>query len=171
MIEWNEARPLQTWPGAALARELMNEARPGARHTLLVGAMESLATLATPLAHDQSEHVDFLIRGYLRGLAAAAIVADLACLSRRWTGARDFALGGEEVEFLPPDAVMLGTLTLAMTAVGKAITMEEAWRDMPRVHPPQEQGETMAAIQQALGRATQARMTQVAARAEEAIGD
>lgn len=170
MIEWTTARPLQTWAGETLARELTNQSRPGSRNMLIVGALESLATLGTPLHHDQADHVDFLLTGYLRGLAAAAIVADLARNTRDWTSARDYALGGEQVEFLPPDAVLLGTLTLALTAVGKAVQMADAWADMPRVTVPEGQRETMEHIQRALAQATQARMNQVTERAEDVNG-
>jgi len=170
MIEWTTPRPLKTWPGEALAGELMNQARPGSRHTLLVGALEALATLGAPLHHDQAEHVDFLLAGYLRGVAAAAIVADVASHTRHWTGARDYALGGEQVEFLPPDGVLLGTLTVALTAVGKALTMAGAWGDMPRVTVPDGHTETVGLIQRGLAEAAQVRMDQVNDRAEDVNG-
>ena len=170
MTEWNDPRPLKNWAGEALAVELMNMPRPGSRHILLTGALETLATLGAPLRHEEAEHVDFLLMGYLNGLAAAAIVADVAGRTRHWTSARDFALGGREVEFLPPDGVLLGTLTLALTAVGKAISMADAWGDMPRVKVPEGHRETMEAVQRALAQATQTRMTQVSNRAEDVNG-
>lgn len=168
-MEWNDPRPLKSWPGDALATELA-DLKTGARYGVVMSALESLATLGTPYPEDRPEHVDHVLVVYLRGVAAAAIVADTACNTRHWTSAQDFALHGGQVDFLPPDAVLLGTLSLAMTAIGRAVDVFPAWEAHPGVAVPFGHGVTVGMIQQALGTATQARMTQVTDRAEDVNG-
>lgn len=172
-IEWNDPRPLKSGPGLALAMELVDQPK-GAAYGLVVAALDALAHSATPAPGDQPEHVEHMLIVYLRGVAAAAIVADAAAGERRWTTARDYALRGEEVEFLPPNVVLLGTLTLALTAIGRAWEVIPAWEGVLHwEHPlsvPFGHAPTVDLIQRALAETTQARMAQVTERAEEVGG-
>lgn len=169
-MEWTDARPLKSGPGTALAMELVDQARAGGAYVLAVSAMESLADLGTPSPQARPEAVEFMLIGYLRGLAAAAIVADVARGAREWTGARDYALHGQEAQFLPPDTVLLGTLTVALTAVRRAVELAPVWEAHPAVPVPEGHRAVVERIQQVLVEATQARMTQVSERAEDANG-
>lgn len=170
MLDWNDSRPLKSGPGHALALELVDQPTTTA-YTLVLSALESLADLGTPQPYARPGSVEFMLVGYLRGLAAAAIVADIANGTEEWTSARDYALHGRRAEFLPPDTVLLGTLTMAMTAVGRAMELLPVW-ESHAVAPPVPGGHraVVEQIQRALAQATQARMDQVSDRAEDVSG-
>lgn len=169
-MDWTNSRPLRSGPGRALAAE-MSDSPPDTAYSLAVGALDLLKDMSAPAPHDSREVVDALLASYLRGLAAAAIVADAANEVRRWSGPQEFAVGAREVEFLRPDTVLLGTLMLALAAVGNAIDLLPAWAShdaAPRV--PDDQLGVLTQMQWALATAAQARMTQVSERAEEVSG-
>ncbi|MFC4328267.1 hypothetical protein ACFPC0_10565 [Streptomyces andamanensis] len=169
-MDWNEARPLRTGPGRALALEMNNS--PQRAYALAVGALEQLNGLGAPNPQESAETMERALLAYLRGLAAAAIVADAACGTRQWTGAFDFAVNGGEVrEFLPPDAALLGTLMVALSAVGHAMDLLPvlaAHDAAPRV--PVGQAGVLKQMQMMIATASQRRMDHVSERAEEASG-
>jgi hypothetical protein len=114
---WNESRPLHTDPGRALAVEIVDS--PARAHEIVTGALEGLLyidCLATDLPLGGGAT---LLSAYLRGTAAAAIVVDSARGTRKFTSASDYAVGGNEVVFLPLGAT-LGMLTVASSAMGQA---------------------------------------------------
>jgi hypothetical protein len=173
MLDWNNPRPLSSGPGRALATR-MNDL-PGQAYLLLVGTLEQAGALAAPepgvpysIPADQTEDK---LTVYLEGVAAAAIVADAATGRREWTGARDFAVNGDQVELLRPEAVLLGTLVLAYTAACRAVELAPVWEALPGVPPvPEGHAQVVAEVRQRLVEVTQARMTQVSDRAEDANG-
>ncbi|MEV6401077.1 hypothetical protein AB0M39_40945 [Streptomyces sp. NPDC051907] len=117
-MTWNDARPLSTDPGRALAVEVSDS--PAHAHDIVAGALEGLAYVDC-VATDQlpGEELPAVRVAYLRGWAAAAIVSDAVEGEREFTSAADFAVSGREVEFLPT-GVKLGMLTLAASAMGQA---------------------------------------------------
>jgi hypothetical protein len=147
---------------------MMNDA-PGHAYLLAAGALENASSLAAPPVTATAEEVEFALVGYLGGVAAAAIVLEAATGQREWTGAQDFAVNGGQVEFLPPEAVLLGTLMLAMTAINRAVDLVPVWEAHPAAPPvPAGHGEVVVQVQRALAQVTQARMTHVSERAEDA---
>lgn len=169
MTEWNDARPLLTGPGRALAVMIADEMN---RHAFMMvtGCLEGLSTQTEPRPQATAQETEIALSCYLAGVAAAAMVADAARGTREWTGAGDFTAGGEEVEFLAPETVLLGTLTLALTAVGRGLELAGAWAAQPGVTVPAGHRETLKLIQQSLAQSAQARMTQVSERAEDVAG-
>lgn len=170
-MDWNSASPLRTGPGRALAMELVDAGRQGQVHALVVGALDGLNALECPAPQAARENVEVRLRVYLRGLAAAAIVADHVSGSRLWTSAADYAVRGEQVEFLEPESVTLGTLSLALAAAGHAMDLTPAWEAHPAAPPlPLGHHTVLVEVQQALALGAQARMTQVSNRAEDLYG-
>lgn len=164
-MQWTEARPLRTGPGRALATA-MNDT-PGQAYLLAAGALDQATQVYVPAAHAPAEALVLPLTDYLAGVAAAAVVADVATGRRDWTGARDFAVNGNEVTFLPPEAVLLGTLTLALTAASRAVDLLPAWEAHPGVQVPGEFRSVLGQVQRSLAEVTQARMTLMAERAED----
>lgn len=170
-MDWNTSAPLRTGPGRALAVELVDAGRPDRVHALVVGALDALNALERPRRLAGREGVEIELRVYLRGLAAAAIVADHATGSRLWTSAADFAVHGDQVEFLAPESVTLGTLSLALAAAGHAMDLTPAWEAHPAAPPaPFGHHTVLVDVQRALAQGAQARMTQVSDRAEDLYG-
>jgi len=119
-MTWKGNRPLESDEGRALATELIDSPQQAA--LVVRGALEALATHPP---HPQfrafgPEQAHELRAVYLRGLAAAAIVADVACAERAFTSVMDYSLHGEAVMFLPSDRVGLGLITQALNALENA---------------------------------------------------
>lgn len=115
-MDWNDVRPLTTADGEALAREVVDAGEMGS--DVVHRAIESLSYLDCEAADAGPDGLEALRRVYLRGLAAVAIVADVAAGARRYTSAQEFAVNGREAQFLPL-GVTLGTMTAASSSMAQ----------------------------------------------------
>lgn len=156
MSTWYGKRPLESDAGRALAAEVLDN--PGHALTLVTGALEGMtghegASPATPEA-------DAALRAvYLRGLAAAALVADAACGEQRFTSALDYAVGGDAVRFLRTEQVTLGLIMAAASAMTGARWMVRALADSPYGAPvPPGHGLVVEMVSQMLTQAARVRL-------------
>lgn len=126
---WGNGRPLGTDPGRGLAAELA-DCRDGSQaESVASGAVYAL--LHVPEGLDGKG----LARVYLRGVAAAAVLAEHG-RERRYTGARDYALRGREVDFLPGATPRVGLLSVALKAVQDSAWVRLVLREEGVAVPP-----------------------------------
>ena len=133
-MSWTQARLLRTGPGHALATEIADS--PLHAHLLVTGALGMLIRWEEPEEEGFApEEMQQLLDDYLRGMAAAAIVADTATNSKEFTGAEDFAVGGREGPLLDGGAITLGLVSQAASAAfaGKWVTDHLAAYTTPTV--------------------------------------
>lgn len=155
-MTWYGKRPLESDEARAMAAEVLDN--PAHALTLVGGALEAMAAYeGTP---PQTGEQDTELRGvYLRGLAAAAIVADAACGERRFTSALDYAVGGEPVRFLRTDQVALGLVMAAASAMTGARWMVRALAASPHGVPvPDGHGPVVEMVADMLTQAARVRL-------------
>ncbi len=118
MTVWQEPKPLRTGPGQALAVEVTQASSPEEAVLVVRGALGALADATDQRpALTGPDEANALRDVYLRGLAAAAIIADGALGTRHFTHAIDFSVHARQADFLPPDALTLGLITQAAGAM------------------------------------------------------